>query len=59
MDIILYGGDFFMKSPLFKDNVEDREIRFKAPEEIDVVNDKTSINKVRHNIIGKEVNNGR
>ena len=40
-----------MKSPLFKDNVEDREIRFKAPEEIDVIH-----NKAR---VSKEVNNGR
>ena len=51
MDNILNGGDFFMKSPLFKDNVEDREIRFKAPEEIDVIH-----NKAR---VSKEVNNGR
>ncbi|MDE5654345.1 MAG: hypothetical protein K2I46_01900 [Clostridia bacterium] len=29
-----------MKSPLFKDNIEDREIRFKAPEEIDVIHNK-------------------
>ncbi len=37
-----------MKSPLFKDNVEDREIRFKAPEEIDVIHNKD-----------KRCNNGR
>ncbi len=47
MDNILKGGDFFMKSPLFKDNVEDREIRFKAPEEIDVIHNKTQLLKKR------------
>ena len=29
-----------MKSPLFKDNVEDKEIRFKNPGDIDVVENK-------------------
>ena len=40
-----------MKSPLFKDNVEDREIRFKTTEEIDVVHNKSNNNK--------GVNNGK
>ena len=35
-----------MKSPLFKDNVEDKETRFKIPSEIDLVEN-------------KEVKNGR
>ena len=33
----LIGGDFFMKSPLFKDNVEDKEIKFLLPEDKDIV----------------------
>ena len=45
-----------MKSPLFKDNVEDREIRFKSPEEIDVINNKDKINNIcQDNFLGKEV----
>ena len=56
MDNILKGGDFFMKSPLFKDNVEDREIRFKAPEEIDVIHNKFKTKSIRqYNDAGKEV----
>lgn len=49
-----------MKSPLFKDNVEDNEIRFKVPEDVDVVEGKSSTNKNRYdNAFNKEVNNGR
>ena len=55
MDKILKGGDFFMKNPLFKDNVEDREIRFKAPEEIDVINNKSNLNMGKE----KRCNDGR
>ena len=56
MDNILNGGDFFMKSPLFKDNIEDREIRFKSPEEIDVINNKSKTNSIRQvKNLGKEV----
>ena len=56
MDNILNGGDFFMKSPLFKDNVEDREIRFKAPEEIDVINNKSRTKSIsQEKTLGKEV----
>ena len=42
-----------MKSPLFKDNVEDREIRFKIPEEIDVIDNKSK--SVRQENSCKEV----
>ena len=52
MDNILKGGDFFMKSPLFKDNVEDREIRFKAPEEIDVIHNKIKSRNLSHDGVG-------
>ncbi|MDE6474369.1 MAG: hypothetical protein K2L70_04655 [Clostridia bacterium] len=44
-----------MKSPLFKDNVEDREIRFKAPEEIDVIHNKFKSNGISRDSVGKEV----
>ena len=54
MDNILKGGNFFMKNPLFKDNVEDREIRFKTPEEIDVIHNKSNCD-----INQKGGNNGR
>ena len=52
MDNILKGVIFFMKNPLFKDNVEDKEIRFKAAEEIDVIHNKS----IRQN---ERCNNGR
>lgn len=41
-----------MKSPLFKDNVEDREIRFKAPEEIDVIHNKIKSRNLSHDGVG-------
>ena len=45
-----------MKSPLFKDNVEDREIRFKAPEEIDVIHNKDRSKSISHErVVEKEV----
>ena len=45
-----------MKSPLFKDNIEDREIRFKSPEEIDVIDNKEKTNNMRqNNLLDKEV----
>ena len=45
-----------MKSPLFKDNVEDREIRFKTPEDIDVINNKIRTKSTgQGNSLGKEV----
>ena len=55
MDNILNGGDFFMKSPLFKDNVEDREIRFKIPEEIDVIHNKVRTKSICQESFDKEV----
>lgn len=59
MDNILNGGDFFMKSPLFKDNIEDKEIRFKSPKESYIIHNKT-VNIKRIDIDSQsEVQNGR
>ena len=42
-----------MKSPLFKDNVEDKEIKFLLPEDKDIV-----VNKFLNPNV-KEIENGR
>ncbi|MCX4362431.1 MAG: hypothetical protein OSJ74_03455 [Clostridia bacterium] len=48
-----------MKSPLFKDNIEDKEIRFKSPKESYIIHNKT-VNIKRIDIDSQsEVQNGR
>lgn len=43
-----------MKSPLFKDNVEDKEIKFLLPEDKDIV-----VNKAVRKSVTEDIGNGR
>ena len=50
----LIGGDFFMKSPLFKDKVEEKESKFLLPEDKDIV-----VNKAVQKTAMEDIGNGR